>query len=141
MTHLFPNFLADDSEYSQAEAFWARLWAEIPEADRRCHGWRAGWFQRQPMKDGNPIFTAVSEAERRGIRVIQCEPTCAEPEFDYWLDTFGGDADEQDTIRELVIACALSDETVRMASEVMSSWVRGEAILPTGASANPATRG
>jgi hypothetical protein len=126
MTHLFPNFLADEAEYSQAEGFWARLWAEIAEEDRRCGGWRCRWFQPQAPNDGNPIFTAVSDTQRKAIRVIQYEPTSHEPELDYWFDTFGGDESDPQAIRELVIACALSPETAQKAREIMSSWVSGE---------------
>jgi len=35
MTHLFPTFLTEATEYDQAERYWARLFAEIPEVDRR----------------------------------------------------------------------------------------------------------
>ena len=127
--NLFPRFLEDEAEYAQAEAFWSRLWADVREVDRFQGAWRCGWFQPQPSKDGNPIFTAVSEAQRKGIRVIQYEPTCQDSEFDFWFDTFGGEATDPQAIRELVIACALSNETAQVARKLMS-WVSGEEIDP-----------
>ena len=128
MTHHFPNFLTNEAEYLQAEAFWASVWADIPELDRRRGGWRCGWFERQSLKDANPIFTAISDSQHRAIRVIQYEPTCAHAELDYWFDTFDGEADEPNSVRELVIACALSDDTAQMARTLMSSWVQGEEV-------------
>ena len=125
MTHLFPKFLADESEYGKVEQFWRQIWADIPANDRAVGKWRADWFEPQPPRDGNPVFTAVSEKFRKGIRVIQYEPTSQEPELDFWLDTFGGEPTDPSAIRELVIACALSTESARHARKLMSSWILG----------------
>lgn len=125
MLHLCSRFLTDDAEYAQAEDFWARLWEEIPNHLRRNGQWRRGWFQPQALKDGNPIFTAVSEMQSKAIRVIQYEPTSQDAEIDFWFDTFGGEVREPKTIRELVIACALSTETAETARKLMSSWISG----------------
>ena len=125
MAHLCARFLEDKAEYAQAEDFWIRLWEGIP-ADLRGSGhWKCGWFDPQAIQDGNPIFTAISENQRKAIRVIQYEPTCDQPEIDFWLDTFGGNGAEPRAIRELVIACALSTETAEAASRLMSSWIGG----------------
>lgn len=133
MSHLCSRFLADEAEYARAEAFWAKLWDEIPSNARHNGQWRPGWFETRSIKDGNPIFTAISERERKAIRVIQYEPTCHEAEIDFWLDTFGGDATESQAIRELVIACALSTETAETARKLMASWISGsEADLCVG---------
>lgn len=130
MTHLFPRFLSDESEYARAEAFWAQqVWAKIPEGDRMLGGWRPNWFPPQPPKDGNPIFSAVSETQHKGVRVIQYEPAADALEFDFWLDSFGGEPTAPGAIRELVIACALSMESARKARDLMSTWVSGEIEL------------
>lgn len=128
MTHLFPNFLTDEAVYLEAEEFWSRLWAEMPEDKRFRGGWRSEWFKPQRTKDGNPIFTAVSDTQRKAIRIIQFEPTCDEAEFDHWFDTFGGGGEDPSAIRELVIACALSLETAQTARELMSAWVCGDEV-------------
>ncbi|HET6883647.1 MAG TPA: hypothetical protein VFI31_26070 [Pirellulales bacterium] len=112
-------------EYTAAEQLWARVWAQVAEDDRLRGGWRAPWFKPQPPNDGNPIFSAISESQRKAIRVIQYEPTSEDEEFDYWFDTFGGEATDADSIRELVIACALSVESAEAAGKLISSWVRG----------------
>ena len=131
MIHLFPRFLTDESEYAKAEAFWTALWERIAPDERRQRGWSAEWFRPQPPKDGNPIFTAVSELRRKAIRVIQYEPTSDGLEIDFWLDTFGGDLTDPDAIVELVISCALSVETAQKAYKFITSWVIGEEIKLT----------
>jgi hypothetical protein len=124
MPPLFPNFLSDENEYGRAEVYWKHLWEQIPAFNR--DSWHSEWFKPSLPKDGNPIFTAVSEKFGKAIRVIQYEATTNPPEIDFWLDTFGGSNIEPVAIRELVIACALSDESARRASQLMSSWIIGD---------------
>src|SRR5687768_13727149 len=100
MTHLFAKLLTDENEYAQAEAFWALLWQKTSAVERKLRGWRAPWFPPQPPKDANPIFSAVSEMQKKGIRVIQYEPTAGDLELDFWLDTFGGPPTDPKAVRE-----------------------------------------
>lgn len=53
MKYLFAKLLTNDDEYSLAENFWARLFDEIAEGDRRRHGWQSPWFKPRPPCDGN----------------------------------------------------------------------------------------
>jgi len=129
MRLLFPSFLRDESEYAGAESHWRDQWNSISEFERTVKGWKAGWFPPQPFKDANPIFSAVSEKDRKGLRIVQYESTSSNVEFDFWLDSFGGDAASPGAIRELVIACALSVESSQLAVERMASWVSGEIRL------------
>jgi hypothetical protein len=130
--HFFANFLADPSEYTRAEEHWVHLWSGVDELQRRMHGWRHPWLSSgtvagAELRDGNPIFSAYSPEKRYGIRVIQYPPEADRLEFDWWLDTFGGPPTDPQAIRELVIACALSEEASRRAFELMEEWcVRGE---------------
>ena len=126
MSHLFENFMTDASAYANAESYWLALWNSIPEFERMLDNWRTNWFTPQLPRDANPIFSAVSENQKKGIRIIQYEPTSGGMEFDCWLDTFGGPPTDPKAIRELVIACALSDDSARAACNAMSEWIRGE---------------
>ena len=118
----------------------------VPEIDRLRNGWRSEWFAPQIPKDANPIFTAVSESQKKGIRVIQYEPTMAGIELDVWTDSFGGTATDPNAIHELVIACALSVESSQIVLKLMSSWVVGDVELvnlagvPLGVTAIQASR-
>ena len=111
--------------------------AESPRLDNAfAVGDRHG-FSPVPMKipfsTAIPIFSAYSPTRRCGIRVIQYPPTSKRLELDYWLDTFGGELGEPETIRELVIACSLSDEAATRASELMEMWCMQEEIVESQA--------
>lgn len=129
-SHLYKNFLVDSGEYAASVEYWRRLWESIDQVARVAADWRTPWVHTgSPLiQDGNPIFSAYSPSTRRGVRVIQFEPSGNEPELDTWLDTFGGDIRDPDSITELVIACALSDFAAREAARLMESWVSGGGI-------------
>jgi hypothetical protein len=125
--HLHSRFLKDAGEYRSAVAFWRALWEEISSTARSGRGWQHPWLftgsdEDTVFMDGNPIFSAYSPMRLCGIRVIQYPPESPDLEFDYWLDTFGGRPGEPGVIRELVIACALSEEAAQRAQELMEQW-------------------
>lgn len=128
--HLYSNFLDDPRLYSLSEAYWQTLWMGISHHERSRFGWQQPWFQPLPPKlgQGNPIFTAVSPTLRRGIRVIQHEPTVDSLEIQAWTDSFGGPITDPESIKELVISCALSNLAAGVATEMMKSWVANRPV-------------
>jgi len=129
INHLFRDFLQNPTRYHEAAAYWVRLWQQMDEYRQWKHEWQYPWLSTgvvagAELLDGNPIFSACSMSHHLGVRVIQYPPTSNHLEFDHWLDTFGGELGEQGVIRELVIACALSDEVSRRAVELMEMWCR-----------------
>jgi hypothetical protein len=126
--HLYPNFLHDQSVYADVEQFWINLWERIDATVR--DGWQTPWFEPLPpsISEGNPIFSAVSPSLKRGIRVLQSEPTEKGLEFMAYPDTFGGSIFDPSTIHELVISCALSDEADRIARSLIVRWIEGKPI-------------
>jgi hypothetical protein len=132
VTHLFPKFLDSQNEYSQSAEYWIQLWEKIDKFQRAGRGWRQPWLWTGMDKggdflDGNPIFSAYSPIRHEGIRIIQYIPSSNKLEFDCWLDNFGGDETDPASIRELVIACALSEESSNKAYELMQEWIlRGD---------------
>jgi hypothetical protein len=124
--YLFPNFLSDPDEYAQAEALWNARWTERRDCARDRDEWKSPWLgtafaDGTPLGDGNPIFSAVSPSRRRGIRVIQREPSADPRDLCFWMDTFDKDGPEK--IDELVISCALTRETLFDAMDMMSPWM------------------
>lgn len=131
--YLFRNFLSDPAEYTQAEALWVDRWEELRKRlmDRGERvmdrdEWKAPWLgtafaDGTGFHDGNPIFSAVSPPRRRGIRVIQLEPSADPRDLCFWTDTFDKDGPEK--IDELVISCALTRETLVNAMNLMSQWI------------------
>jgi hypothetical protein len=121
------GFLAEATIYAHSEEFWRHLWDRVDKSARDNFGWVQPWFQPLPreLAEGNPIFSSVSKQLRRGIRVIQHEPTENEVEIQAWLDSFGGTHDSS-RIDELVISCALSNVSAEMALGLMIPWVQGK---------------
>ncbi len=131
--HLHARFLEDASEYRSVVTFWRTLWEKVSPTTRTARGWQHPWLftgsdEDTVFMDGNPIFSAYSPTRLRGIRVIQYPPESGDLEFDCWLDTFGGKLEEPGVIRELVIACALSEEAAQQARELMEQWCEREEI-------------
>ena len=83
-----------------------------------------------PCRDGNPIFSAYSPSRRRGVRIIQLEPAGDARELTFWVDDFARGDPEQ--VKELVVSCVLSEETLPVVNELLRQWVAGEEVrLPT----------
>jgi hypothetical protein len=131
LNHLFENFLKDPEEYKKAEAYWQERWRHLIERAGEQHLWKTQWLNTTfsdgtKFLDGNPIFSAVCPSRRLGIRVIQQEQRGNAPDFHFWTDTFGDT--QQDTIRELVISCVLTPETLNEALDLMRQWITDEEI-------------
>lgn len=119
--YLFEGFLSNADDYASAETYWRELWLDL-----RHDGWVQPWMDNGAFLDGNPIFTAFNPLQRKGIRIVQRAPQEGANDLVYWLDTFGGDVTEPESIRELVIDCVLSRRTAEAARHLMRQWIDGE---------------
>lgn len=128
---LFPHFLSDASEYEKCRQFWADLWDDIAIPGKAEHNWRTDWVSTggPNIRDGNPIFSAVSTQEAKGIRVIQDAPHPDSPEFTFWQDTVGGEITDPEAVDELVIACVLNRRTADRTKALMACWIRGSIVV------------
>src|SRR5881396_1945353 len=100
--HLYSNFLSDPREYARAEKFWQDLWEDLIRAAGVTE-WESPWLGA-PLRDGNPIFSAISHSRGRGVHVIQHAPTSEDVELVWWLDKFGEERIDQ-IVYQLVISC------------------------------------
>src|SRR4051812_18876098 len=97
---LYPNLLTDATQYRAAEVYWQELWRQLTAEVGRHGQWHMPWFEN-PFQDGNPIFSALCEGEKLGVRLLQYDSAASdELDLDWWTDTAGEGANE---IRELVI--------------------------------------
>jgi hypothetical protein len=128
--YLFPNFLNDPHEYEQAESLWRQNWIHLISSVDHEGLWQSPWLNThfangEPFRDGNPIFSAVAHNRQIGIRVIQVDPE--EPtDLSHWIDVFADG--EPDSIRELVITCALTNEALVGAMNLMKQWITEEKL-------------
>src|SRR5260370_16636901 len=118
--HLYPNFLTDPREYKLSEKFWNDLWKDLTKEAGVAKGWKSPWLAA-PLPDGDPIFSAVSQSQRRGVHVIQHAPTSNEVEIVSWQDRFG-EKGEDEVIDQLVISCAFAQESPPHPLPSIPSW-------------------
>jgi hypothetical protein len=128
---LFPNFLNDPSEYHQAETLWRERWDELVRRVGQEGLWVTPWLTTTfangtPFADGNPIFSAVAPNRRLGVRIIQVEPSEEPRDFSVWTDAFA--EGQPEAIKELVIACVLTPQTLDESLVLMERWITMEEI-------------
>jgi len=121
----FPNFLHNPADYAAAEQFWKKLWREVVGTTPLAGPWHEPWLttiylEGTPFPDGDPIFSAISQDHRLGLRVIQHEPAGHDVDFHPWETTFG---DGPTPTRVLVIDCALFPDAAHLATAAMRNWV------------------
>ena len=130
VTNLYERFLEDPEHYEQSEQYWRRLWAEVVSDAGGWHTWLTPWMGTGAphIKDGNPIFSAISPVLRRGVRVIQLEPYEPGLDFQVWFEDTEPNPLDPENVHELVIACVLSDLAGAYARNVLEPWVGGSPI-------------
>lgn len=129
--YLFPHFLSDPKEYEHAESIWRERWEDLVCRVGQKWLWESPWLNTtfsngSPCQDGNPIFSAVSRVRQLGVRVIQLEPSGNPRELHAWSDTFAKGSPE--AIRELVISCVLTDQTLLESVDLMNRWIMEEEV-------------
>jgi len=129
--YLHPNFLSDPGAYERAEALWQERWQELMRRLGQQGEWISPWINTNfvngtPCRDGNPVFSAVCASRRLGIRVIQLEPRENPQEWCFWADTFA--KGEKEEVQELVISCALTEQTLGRTIDLMQQWVKEGAV-------------
>jgi hypothetical protein len=128
---LFPNFLTDPDEYHRAVTLWRERWDELVRRVGQERQWVTPWLTTTfangtPFADGNPIFSAVTPDRRLGVRVIQVEISEEPRELSFWTDTFA--EGEPEAIKELVITCALTPQTLGDCLALMKRWITKEDV-------------
>ncbi len=129
MTHddpLFPGFKDDPATCLAAAAHWQALCDRVLSASSR-----SGWQFRGPTRfgdgslecEGNPIFDLLNEEQAKAVRLIQDEVTADRPpSVRAYMDVRG----EDDSIRELVVRCELTERTAARVAELIEEWTKPE---------------
>lgn len=131
MTHkLYENFLDDPRAYQACERFWEKLATSIADDMGKPGKWRP-WIPRTSADgkliemDGNPIFDGRSEELDRAFRIIQHQAVGDEIELAAWLKTYEEEYAELPR-HELVLNLSLSEESARLAEELLRKWMTPE---------------
>jgi hypothetical protein len=127
---MFERFLEDEVEYRASQDYWNQLWLRAVPDEKVRSGWVCPWISTgsPEILDGNPIFSAYSPLLRRGLRIIQHEPTSGQLEIQAWPDFVGGSSLDPEAIRELVISCALNEAAASLAISLIRPWVEGKSV-------------
>lgn len=115
------DFDTNPQAYERSVREWQDLWDSMDGFARDLHAWTAPWLDTS-MRDGNPIFSAWSPRLRRGLRIIQHDDA---ETFVVWRNTFAKGT--QDAVDELTIDCALTDDHVHQAADLIAKWLRASA--------------
>jgi hypothetical protein len=112
-----PDFETNRTSYEASIQEWQEVWNSIDRFARELHSWVAPWLDTS-MRDGNPIFSAWSPILHRAVRIIQHGDAST---FAVWRNTFARGSSH--AVDELVIDCALTDEHVRRARDLVVAWL------------------
>ncbi|MBV6626941.1 MAG: hypothetical protein KI793_29050 [Rivularia sp. (in: Bacteria)] len=127
VNHLYKNFLSNSQEYKASENFWRDLCDKIlVKHQGEKHGWKV-WLN-VIFLDGSPIYSLISPDSRKGIAINQDEPTEDKIIFAAWMDKFGPIDATKDFVEEIVISCELSQESAKLAEELIQIWVEGNTL-------------
>ncbi len=116
--------LADPVQYDSLQQQWEHRWGRLVERTGQWFDWQTPWIDATlgngtKLRDGNPVFSAVSHGRRRAVRIIQDD--YAAREVNYWFDVFAqGEPEELD---ELVITCPLYQESIIEACDMIEEWL------------------
>jgi hypothetical protein len=119
--HIGASFLKDEQQYQHPERHWLELWDRLVRETGVSQDWQIPWLAA-PLRDGDPIFSAVAPRLHRGVHIIQHEPTSNALELEAWVDCFGEEGVDE-VIDQLVIACTLSEKASARAEQLLRSWV------------------
>lgn len=132
MEYLFPNFLNDAQQYSEAHTFWTALCERVLAKHQQSDMWKP-WFEEVKLdngsilRDGNPIHSLVNLKELKGIRIIQQDPKIhTKWETTAWVDVFGDEHYEPGPINELVFTCNLTQKSAATFEKLFEIWIQPE---------------
>lgn len=126
--HLHKRFLSNAKEYRESENFWCNLCEKSIESNTNNSKWKV-WFNTYyadgtPFLDGSPIYSLISSNKKKGVAIYQEEPTIDNIKITAWMDKFGAVDKNDDFVEELVITCELSEESAKIAEELITEWVK-----------------
>ena len=115
---MFKTFLEEPEVYAAAVAYWS--------VELSALGWRQAWLNTAyadgtPMRDGNPIFSAIHAEWGRAVRIIQ-ECGDGQEEVSGWISKAEG---PNGSIDELVVCVVATEGTAAKTKAAVECWMGG----------------
>ena len=124
----FAQFVTDPLVCQAAQDHWRAVFAALP-----CRPLERGWTDWGTKiyvdRTGANIYAAQNAAARRGVMIVQCVTVDNAVQATAWTGWYGGDAVDADAIAYIKINVVHTDETERIAVELMTQFVCGAASL------------
>src|SRR5262249_11982784 len=113
---------------------WQDRWDALVKLAKQEGEWKTSWLRTTfadgtPFRTGDPIFSAISYSRDLAVRVIQYESEIDDVELDMWVERFEEES-EPNSVRVLVVSCALSEEAASQVCDALYSWMTKGVILP-----------
>ncbi len=130
---LYPNFLHDQTEYLDAARLWTESLDRVFLKNEKHELWRTPWlitrFANGEMTfDGNPIYSAICDAESKAVRIVQEDSEGGEG-FVVWVEPTEWVTIRGDTVYLLTIVCVLTSRTLAETVAVVDRWVNFQGEL------------
>jgi hypothetical protein len=116
---MFDDFLENKNSYFLLEQYWIDLFYSIlSDRNEPVGEWTVPYYNTtfkngEKCMDGNPIFSAKSDATNKIIRIIQ-EIYEGEYNLSYWV--------ERDK-KEIVISVVLCEENISKIKCIINDWI------------------
>lgn len=124
MNWLFNDFLTNPAVYQEAQRYWERI-----VQNALSHIFNGTKIEvKNAANDGNPIYSAVCNSLQLAVRVIQYPIGESDDlPLDFWVDSIT--IEPGVVIKELVIACCLSEEIEPDVKRLLRDWfTKGKVI-------------
>lgn len=120
--HLFKDFLKNKKTYIENVNYWQTMASELFVPNKiKAEAWLETSFANgEPFWDGNPIFHFIVKKQNKAVRIIQEEAENEKVVISAWINNTELDAIE---INELVIVLQLSEESKKIALDLIKTWV------------------
>lgn len=132
---LFASFLTDQVVYREASNLWFEALNSVFRTNDKHELWKTPWLNTRFANgdlvcDGNPIYSAICDAESKAIRIVQKDPDQSET-FESWVEATDWVTICDRGVYMLTIVCVLTSGTLARSIELFQRWVdfKGELQL------------
>lgn len=130
MNILFPAFLIDQREYQTSVNLWQEVCDEVLKKYHQSEHWNYDQYEVTPHTGqvqlrGNPIYWLINVQQKKGVRIIQLDPSIPTRwPVSAYTDLAGDEYLPYGTRNELVYSCQLTPEAVEKFKLLFEAWIQ-----------------